>query len=616
MAENLSSDESFLSKVDLLLDQNIENENYGVSELVSDLGMSRTHLHRKLDSITGKSTSSYIREFRLKKAYALLISGTDTASEISYKVGFSSPSYFSTTFKKFYGYSPGEAKLQKDPNQQPVAKNHSFPFWIAFVILFLGLAGLWAYQKVYDKTPVESMLLDGSESKEKSIAVLAFEDLSDDQSERFTGMGLAVEVINILDDVDGLKVIGKTSAFSFLDQNITIDSIAGLLNVNYILEGTISAGDDEKEVFAILTDAASGHTLFSKRYTMENDDVWNIKREIAKQVAYELKIKVSQDVILSSKQDDAKLMVMEQEAYYRMSKGASVKEIIGIWDECLSLDSTYIPCLANRSRFHKDSQDHLSYVNRLTELDSTSMYTYFVKGNYFFEEKFDFQNAYLNYKKMLEKSPSDPRVLSEASYRIGFFDIDSGMNHLLDVMNKDPLYYKNYYHLAQLYLLKGEYKKSIDLYYEMMRMTDTSFPWPIIFINIYGGYYQDADIAWNSYLSDLDQGISKETLELMKATKELFIAGAKKQDLEFEKKLAFCIENNLYPFSIASALAVYGDFDRSFAWLEEGYESKRVRFFEELKYAPWFGDMRKDPRWPVFMKKLRMPGYSDKNIKT
>lgn len=605
-----------MSKVDLLLDQNIEDENYGVSELVSDLGMSRTHLHRKLNSITGKSSSSYIREFRLKKAYTMLLCGTDTASEISYKVGFSSPSYFSTAFKKFYGYSPGEAKLQKDPNQEPVAKNQSFPLWIVFGILFLGLAGLWAYQQVYVKTSLESTLLDGSESKEKTIAVLAFEDLSDDQSERFAGMGLAVEVINILDDVDGLKVIGKTSAFSFLDQNITIDSIAGLLSVNYILEGTISAHDDEKEVFAILTDAASGHTLFSKRYTMGNDDLRFVKREIAKQVAYELKIKVNQDVILSSKQDDARLMAMEQEAYYKMSKQASVKEITGIWDECLSMDSTYIPCIANRSRFHKDSQDHLSYVNRLNELDSTNIYTYFVKGNYFFEEKFDFQNAYLNYKKMLEKNPSDPRVLSEASYRVGFFDIESGLNHLLDAMNKDPLYYKNYYHLAQLYLLKGEYNKSIDLYYEMMRMTGTSFPWPIIFINIYGGYYEEADLALNSYLSDPDPGTSKETLVIMKATKELFMAGAKKQDLEFEKKLAFCIENNLYPFSIASALALYGDFDRSFAWLERGYESKRVRFFEELKYAPWFGNMRKDPRWPVLMKKLRMPGYSDKNIQT
>ena len=109
-------------------------------------------------------------------------------------------------------------------------------------------------------------------------------------------------------------------------------------------------------------------------------------------------------------------MAIEQEAYYKMSKGAPTKEVIRLWDECLSTDSTYIPCIVNRSRYHKNAEMHLSYVNRLMELDSTNAYTYFVKGNYFFEENFDFQNAYLSYNLMLEKNPSYPRVLSEAAY--------------------------------------------------------------------------------------------------------------------------------------------------------------------------------------------------------
>ncbi len=446
---------------------------------------------------------------------------------------------------------------------------------------------------------------------------MAFEDLSENQNQKYVGMGLAVEVITILDDVEGLKVVGKTSAFSFLNKDITIDSIARLLNVNYVLEGTISQNNGEKDVIAILTDGVTGQTLFSKSFKYSEENVSYSRNDIAKQVAFELKMRINDDVILSSSDSNAKLKGIEQKAYYRMSKGAHSNEIKGIWDECLSKDPAYIPCIANRSRYNENAEEHLLYVNRLMDLDSTNTYTYFVTGNYFFEEHTDFQNAYLNYKKMLERKPSDPRVLSEAAYRVGFFDIEIGIKHLLEAMNHDPLYYKNYFHLAQLYLCKGEYKKSLDLYYEMQTITGRNFPWPIIFINIYSGDFDEAEIALAKYLSDSDPGTTKGSLELVTATVELYIAAGRKEELVFEKKLAFCEENGLYPFSMASSLAIYGDHDRSFEWLERGYATKNIFYFEELKYAPWFQDMRDDPRWSVFMKKLGMPGFTtNDNIKS
>ena len=82
-----------------------------------------------------------------------------------------------------------------------------------------------------------------------------------------------------------------------------------------------------------------------------------------------------------------------------MSKGVPSNEIMEVWDECLSIDPAYIPCIANRSRYNATTEEHLSCVNRLMDLDPTNTYTYFVTGNYFFEEHTDFQNAYLNYIK-------------------------------------------------------------------------------------------------------------------------------------------------------------------------------------------------------------------------
>ena len=608
---NPSKDESLLIKIDQFLDENLEDENYGVSELVSSMAVSRTQLHRKLKSITGKSTSRYIREYRLKKAHEMLQNDVATASEIAYRVGFASPSYFSTAFRKFYGYSPGEAKLHND-STIPVKKKSKLPLWITAGVIIAALIGYWGYQQGSNKSSEEIIIAEPVAEKEKSIAVLAFEDLSEDQSQKYVGMALAVEVINILDEVEGLKVIGKTSAFSFLDKKITIDSIAELLDVNYVLEGTISESDETIEIVAILSDGLTGQTLRSRRYTSPKDEVSKIKGEIAKQVSYELKIKMNEDVILSSNRNDAMLLALEQRAFYRKSKGAKVKEVIDIWEECLSIDSTYMPCLAYRSLFTRSDEEHLSYVHKLEGLDSLSAYTYYVKGNYFFERKLDFQNAYLNYKKMFETDILDTRILSEAAFRLGHFDIQKGIEYLKISMEKDPLYSETYDNLSNLYLLDGQYKKSIDFLLERMTMTDGYYPWEIMFINAYGGYIEDAEIAFGEFLMNPEPGIN---LEYMTLVTEMFLAAGRKDDVKFETKIAQVIERGLQPFALANALALYGDYDRSFEWLDKGYESKNADFFEELKYAPWYKEMRKDPRWDVLMVKLSMPGYEKDKIK-
>ncbi len=140
MANDSPQDELLILRINEFLEENISDENYGVAELLASLGISRTHLHRRLKATTGKSTSTYIREFRLKKAHEMLKNDVGTVSEIAYGVGFSSPSYFSTAFKKLYIYSPGETKLQNDL-AIPSKKKSKLPLSIGIAILFACFLG-------------------------------------------------------------------------------------------------------------------------------------------------------------------------------------------------------------------------------------------------------------------------------------------------------------------------------------------------------------------------------------------------------------------------------------------------------------------------------------------
>lgn len=89
-----------------VLDRELGNENLDVVRLAEDVNLSRSQLFRKLRTITGESPSSYLRKYRLTKAKELLETRQGTVSEVSYMVGFKSPSYFSKCFSDEFGKPP------------------------------------------------------------------------------------------------------------------------------------------------------------------------------------------------------------------------------------------------------------------------------------------------------------------------------------------------------------------------------------------------------------------------------------------------------------------------------------------------------------------------------
>jgi signal transduction histidine kinase/DNA-binding response OmpR family regulator len=106
---NLSCfDEQFLSRVMMVIEEHLSEEEFSIEEFGKDVGMSRSQIHRKLKALTGKSTSVYLRTVRLAKAKQMIEQKKGNISDICYAVGFSSPAYFSRCFKDEFGYAPSE----------------------------------------------------------------------------------------------------------------------------------------------------------------------------------------------------------------------------------------------------------------------------------------------------------------------------------------------------------------------------------------------------------------------------------------------------------------------------------------------------------------------------
>ena len=100
-------DRDFLARVSALVNDNIGNSGFGVQDVTTALGVSRSLLHVKMKSLLNMSMGDYIKKRRLERACQLLRSGKNV-SETAYMTGFSDPNYFSKAFKKHFGMSPTE----------------------------------------------------------------------------------------------------------------------------------------------------------------------------------------------------------------------------------------------------------------------------------------------------------------------------------------------------------------------------------------------------------------------------------------------------------------------------------------------------------------------------
>lgn len=133
----------FLKNVTEIIEANITNEQFGVSELASEMGMSRSNLLRKIKKLTNQSASQFIREVRLSQGFDLLKETSFTVSEVSYKVGFGSTSYFIKCFREYYGFPPGET-VKNTPESTTINSGNEAHTHQLVAIMFTDIQGYTA----------------------------------------------------------------------------------------------------------------------------------------------------------------------------------------------------------------------------------------------------------------------------------------------------------------------------------------------------------------------------------------------------------------------------------------------------------------------------------------
>lgn len=484
MKETLSSDDKFLMVINQIIDNNIDNEEFSVVELARESGLSRSMLHRKLIRLTGKSASELITEKRLMQAKKLLENDEVTVSEIAYKVGYNSPSYFNKVFKKYYLVSPGELRKSASPylrkifasrNRKINVLNQKKRKTTIIKYLIVTLAIVTIGSGLY-------YITSGRTTTKQSIALLPFDNLSINEENQGFADGIYEDLHQRLSRIDGLKVISRTSSEIFRNKrNKTSPEIAHLLGVNYLLEGTAQREVDDVRIIVKLIDARRDECVLTKKYDSKVQNVFRNQSEIARDIATALSIYLTDNIKLEVAMNyTTNLKALE---YYQLGRFYLNKRIIKniktslmYFKKAIDEDPDYALAYAEMANAYylltwysgiKDKeqgrQAAVDMARKALQKDKHIAEAHAVLGSIYQEFDWDFKAAEEEYLKAIAINPN---YSTSYQYYAELLSI-TGRNELArEFINKakmlDPYSFIIRNISTVLYMRNGEFEKALE----------------------------------------------------------------------------------------------------------------------------------------------------------
>jgi len=218
----------------------------------------------------------------------------------------------------------------------------------AVAVLFLAVAvGIWQfYMRRPSEKPSVVREMASPLDDNPSIAVLPFNNLSDDPKQEYFADGMTDELITDLSKMSGLKVISRNSSFTYKGKTVKVQQVADELNVQYVLEGSIQRAGDRVRIRAQLIDGTTDHHLWAESYDAVMENIFDLQDKITKKIAAVLEVK------LTAKEQNrlAKKETTNIQAYDAFVKGwdhlhretpDDLVQAISLFQEAIELDPMY-----------------------------------------------------------------------------------------------------------------------------------------------------------------------------------------------------------------------------------------------------------------------------------
>ena len=455
-----------------------------------------------------------------------------------------------------------------------------------------------------------------------SIAVLPFVNLSPDREQAYFSDGLSEELLNMLGQVPQLRVIARTSSFSFKDKTVDVATIARALNVASVLEGSVRKSGNTLRISAQLVRASDSTALWSAIYDREITDVFKVQDEIAAAVVAALKVKLlpAQRVANPHRTTDAQAytLYLRGNEFFNRASADGYRRAVEAYSQAIALDPGYAAAyagLAVAEVYDADSaettaendaakQRGLAAAERAIALAPGLADGYTARGWMRSNFTWEWAGAQADLERALAIDPSNGTVqrrygqLLASQGRMADAIAAIRRSAALDPLSAPPWSNLGYYLVAACQW--GEARQALNR---------------ALAINPESSYAQV-----NLATLELLQGHADTALAMFRESDGTFrpygialaehsLGHARESQQALDALIADYAQDSA--FQIADVYAWRGEKDKAFQWLSRAYE-QHDGGLSDFAFDPLLASLRNDPRFPALARRIGLPPTPDR----
>jgi serine/threonine-protein kinase len=472
---------------------------------------------------------------------------------------------------------------------------------------------------------------------EKSVAVLAFDNLSDDKGSEYFSDGISEELLTVLQKIPGLRVAARTSAFSFKGKNVTAQEIGQKLGVANLVEGSVRKAGETVRIAARLTRTTSGDEVWSENYTRDLKDVFAVQTELATTIVGQLRGQLTDS-------GDAKAKAVIQEQVQAAEKGGTknvqahesylqgrfflnrhsekeTDQARAAFERAVQLDPKFALAWAGLAQTHvwdcnyateggqKGFNDHLAAARDALEraLDLEPDLSDALLAQATIQTNFDYnwKGAAETLRKGLALTPQDPALLVwAANLATARGETEQALDLVRRAVTLDPVNAQAREFLASGLSVLGRQEEARAEYARVVELNPSApnSQAGIGLAYLLEGKFEEAAVAAQKDAADW--------------ARLLIVSCARwgqkrvaESDAALAQLIAAASETGAY--QIAEVYGYRNDKDHAFEWLERAHR-QRDAGLPGLRADTLLPNLHGDPRWDAFLRKM---GLADDQLK-
>ncbi len=461
-----------------------------------------------------------------------------------------------------------------------------------------------------------------------SIAVLPFVNLSDDAANEYFADGLSEELINVLSKIRGLRVVSRTSAFSFKGAKVDIPTVANRLNVAAILEGSVRKVGLHVRITVQLVHAASDSYLWSKSYDRQLEDIFAVQDDIAHCVVMELRATLmgeSSDEIGNTKlaaevRTAVKGRSKSVEAYRLYLQGAffskrynaqDMTKAIRYFRSALEIDPSFALAWASLSFCYmhesanawapiaEGAERASEAAKRALEVGPEVAASHWARSTVLMYYEWDWQAAEASIHRALHFAPDDSiLIVGAVTLMQNLGRLEEAEALLRRAMVLDPLNVEAHITSGLQLTITGRLEEASNAYLAALELSPQ---------HVRLHYWLGRLYLLQGRLDDALAEVAKEAHETFRLLGFVLTYHARGQARQSNDALQQLIPKYAEEaaYQIAEAYAYRGEADSAFEWLERAF-GQRDAGVASMKIDLLLHNLHGDPRWHSMLERVRL----------